>query len=715
MAVHRDEFGNLDMQDFENHLKSRTRKEGYMDIIMYTPDTNVQIGNVTSTDKLDICDINAITDLNKYNSTTIATLEENLWLLDGRFVVYQGTPMAGYMSSSVSDANGNFETNPTMRVNLAHTTKIENFSVMLNPAVPTAYPKSIIVHCYNNSDIEIATFTERIEWEDTNGTHILETLPSVNFEINTNNVSYLIVEFVKTRFRHRRIRVSTIMFGKTIYLNQDKVLNVDFEDKTSYVCDTLPSRTFSFDVNNYSGIYNIDNPENGYINLTRQTRIRFRNGYNVFGYEYNQDGTVKMEDEFEYTTVEQQVYDDDGNPIYDTDGNPVTHYVSVATVKRANAFPVINYELGEGTEIEWDDWKELRLMNISANADESATFTCGSLLDVMEETYTTDIYPGGERIVADIVNDILVYEGFDSNVVEFSTDVNGTNYGDYHINVPIPEVTCKEVLQLLAFSVGATILIKDNGHIKFANLDIKNPTTFTNSYSWHYTDFASIPAAEQLETVSDITKISMPKYYSQLDQTGEVNNFVANNTAIVTTGSVFSNCKVISTATCSAVSNEVTYSDAYVVGARLADDNSAEVLQAISLGTIKLFSKRGIITLIGFSSGDEVKVEIIGYPVNIKSIQERNVTSNSLVLDTRVMQYDIKVNDQNEYIKNKYLEWYKKKFKYTFNNRGEPLVNAGDYGIIQTQFSAQMPVYILKNHWTFDGTWAGDMEVIALD
>ena len=714
MAVHRDTYGNLDKVDFENHLKARTRKEGYIDIIMYTPDTNIQISSVTSTDKLSICNIDAVTDLDKYNSGTVATLEENLWLLDGRFIVYQGTPIDGYVSESVSDENGEFETNPKMKVNLAHVSNIENFSVMLNPAVPSAYPKSIIVHCYNASDTEVATFTERIEWEDTSGSHILETLPSVNFEINTNDISYLEIEFVKTRFRHRRIRVSTIMFGKTIYLDQDAVLNVDFDDKTSYVCDTLPSRTFSFDVNNYDGFYNIDNPENGYINLTRQTRIRFRNGYNVFGYEYNQDGTVKMEDEFEYTTVEQQVYDDEGNPVVDKDGNPVTRYVGVATVKRANAFPVINYELGEGVEIEWDSWKELRLMDVSANADESATFTCGSLLDVMEETYTTDIYPNDERRVAEIVNDILVYEGFDLNSVEFSTDINGTNFGDYRINVPIPEVTCKEVLQLLAFSVGATLLIKDNGHIKFANLNISDPTTFTNSYTWHYTDFESIPAAEQLNTINNLSQISMPKYYAGLEQSGDIDNFVANNSAI-TTGNVYSHCEVITTATCTSVSNEITYSDAYVIGARLSDENSQSVLQAISLGTIRLYSKRGLISLIGFSGGEEVKVEIIGYPIEIKTIQERNVTSDSLVLNTQIMQYDITVNNTSEYIKRKYLEWYKKKFKYTYTGRGEPLVNAGDYGVIQTQFTAEMPVYILRNHWTFDGTWSGDMEVIALD
>ena len=74
MAVHRDEFGNLDRADFENHLKARTRKEGYVDIIMYTPDTNIQISSVTSNDKLSICNIDAITDLETYNSGTVAKL-----------------------------------------------------------------------------------------------------------------------------------------------------------------------------------------------------------------------------------------------------------------------------------------------------------------------------------------------------------------------------------------------------------------------------------------------------------------------------------------------------------------------------------------------------------------------------------------------------------------------------------------------------------------
>lgn len=298
MAVYRDALGNIDKQEFENHLKSRTRKEGYMEIIMYTPDTTIQVASVSSVDKLNISDINTTVDINKYTSNTISSLEENIWLLNGRFINYQGGTIDGYISNSISDDNGNFSTNPTVRLNLSHSSNIEFFSVILNSAVPTGYPKNITIYCYDENDSLLGTVVKNIEWQEPTGevdendqpiyqTKLLDSLPSVNIDINKNGVSYLVIEFGSTRFRHRRIRVSSFIFGKTLVLNQNEILNADYTDKTSYTCDTLPSRVFKFDLNNYSGIYDIDNPNNGYVNLSSQTRVRFRNGYNVCGYEYD--------------------------------------------------------------------------------------------------------------------------------------------------------------------------------------------------------------------------------------------------------------------------------------------------------------------------------------------------------------------------------------------------------------------------------------------
>ena len=403
-------------------------------------------------------------------------------------------------------------------------------------------------------------------------------------------------------------------------------------------------------------------------------------------------------------------------------------YDNSGRVVMENGHPVVDLSQ-DGVEIEWDNWKELRLMDVSANADESATFTAGSLLDIMEDTYTAELYTGAVRTVQEIAENVLTFEGLDLNSIEWSSDGipkptydanqtllpysqwSDTVYNAYTINTPVPEIACKQVIQLLAFSVGATLLIKDNGRIKFANLNIQDPNSFTENYEWNYQDFESIPAAEQLESINDLVNISLPKYYSNLDYSGEE--------TITVDGTVYANCTVISTLNLTSATTEITYGQCLPIGCRMADDDTS----GATIINVELYCQRGILTLGGYVAGTEAKVEVLGYPINTKQIQERNVTSDSLILDTKIMQYDVSTYNSNgsgataesEQIKRKYLEWYKKKFKYTYNGRGEPLVNAGDYGIIQTQFTAEMPVYILRNHWTFDGTWSGDMEVIALD
>lgn len=667
----------------QKYLDVYTRQEGYLEVLMYIPDPSIKISSVSSNDILQYSNINAIKDIKQYTSTTIATLEENLWLLNGRFRnIVDGTTTPGYISDSMSDDEGEFETNPKIQVSLANSSNIEYFSIMLNPAVPSAYPKKITVDVYDAYNTLIESFEKELvtteEIEDEYGetitkTTVLETLPSVIFEMNIEGAARLEIEFEGTQFRHRRIRVSSILFGKVIYLDQDEIVSADFMDKTSYACDTLPSRTFKFNVNNYSHVYDVDNPENGYIELDNQTIVQFRTGYNTFGY----------------------MKDDRGNLILNEDGTP----------KVDNP--------GKLSYIEWGEWKELRLANVYANDDESATFECWSVLDIMDKTYTEEYYNGYTRTVGEIVDALLSYEGFDLSTVEWSSDnikkptYNGnvllpydqwqdTLYRDYRIGTVLPSATCREIIQLLAFSVGATILIKDNGKIKFACLDINKPETFTKHFTWSYKDFESVPAAEQLNSVYELTDISMPKYSSYLDNSEGV--------------------KEIATMDVTAINSEISYSDCAPTGVKMSKDDKS----GASIQYSQLFTRNGLVRMGGLVSGKPAKITVVGYPIITNIVQERDVTSNTLVLQTKLMYEDVSLYDtdgsvkETEQIKRKYFNWYNKKFKYKITTRGEPLVNAGDYGIIQTQFTDELPVYILQNHWTFDGTWAGDMEVISL-
>ena len=600
----------------QKYLNIPIRAEGYIDIIMYAQDAKVNIANISSNSVNTYSNIETLKDIKSYTNTTIATLEENMWLLNGRFPnPTPGVRYNGYISNEVSDEQGNFTTNPKIDIELATISEIESFSLILNSAVPSGYPKQIKCTFYNG---------ETILTDITQDLTTVDTLPNIIFDVNQENVTKVTVEFIGTRRGKRRIRLSNLMFGRVINLDQNQVISTDYTDKCSYVPDSIPSRIFSFTMNNYNQIYNIDNPENGYINLDRNTVVLIRNGYNIFGYD-EENQRMDNPDKFQ--------------------------------------------------QIEWDDWKELRLLNITTS-DDTCTFECGSVLDMMEDTYTNETFINN-RSVESITDTLMQFEGLPDNTIIFSNDDDGKSYGAYIINTVLPELPVRELIQLLAFSVGATLLIQDDGIIKFANLKLNDLNSFTNHHEFSYKDFESVPAAEQLENT---TNISLPKYNStaENDVTEIVRTTVAQNQV------------------------EITYSECVPVSA----------LPENKVVPISMFCKRANLNVSVSEAEPQIEVTIMGHKISTVETQERSVTKDTLIIDTKLMK-----EDPGDKIKEKYKSWYSKKFKYTMDTRGEPLVNAGDIAKIQTPFSGEDQLingYVLQNHIAFDGSWSGDMEVVKL-
>lgn len=600
----------------QKYLNVTTRAEGYMDIIMYAQDAKIDIANITSNDVCVYSNIDKLKDIKNYTNTTFATLEENMWLLNGRFPnPTPGVRYNGYVSNSISNENGEFETNPYINVELAKSSQVENFSLILNSAVPSGYPKNIKCSFYNG-ETKLKEITKDLLEEG--------ALPNIIFEVNQTNVTKVRIEFIGTRRPNRRIRLSSLMFGRVINLDQDKVVSTDYMDKCSYVPDSIPSRIFSFTMNNYDQIYNVDNPENGYIKLDTNTKVLIRNGYNIAG------------------------YNEETQTINNTDGLQ---------------------------EIEWDDWKELRLLDITTSED-TATFECGSVLDMMEDTYTNEMFQNN-RSVKSITDTLMQFEGLPDDTIIFSNDDSGKSYGAYTINTVLPEIPVRELIQLLAFSIGATLLIQDDGTIKFVNLKLNDLNSFTHHHEFNYKDFESVPAAEQL---SSTTNISLPKY----------NSTVENDVTEIVKTKILQN------------QVEITYSECVPVSA----------LPEVKVQSPQLFCKRANMYVTVSAAEPEIEVTIMGHKIETIETQERSVTKDTLIIDTQLMK-----EDPGDKIKEKYKLWYGKKFKYTMSTRGEPLVDAGDIAKIQTPFSGEDKLingYVLQNHITFDGTWGGDMEVIKL-
>lgn len=623
------------MATFEQkYLNVPMRGEGYLEIMMYVPDNSVEIANVNSNDLLSYSNIDSLKNIKSYTNTTIATLEENLWLLDGAFVnPTPGRTYDGYISNSISDEEGNFETNPTINLELGTVSRVEYFSIILNPAVKSSYPREVKIVLFDSSNQEVGNFLKVISEE--------KSLPNLVYDIGLDNIAKINIEFIGTQHPKRRVRVSTVMFGKVITLDQDDILSSEYVDKCSYVADSIPTRTFTFTLANYDKQYNIDNPANTYLDLDDDTRVLFRNGYNIYGY-------------------------------------------TTATNEAGETINVIDNPM-HLKEIVWDDWKELRLLNINTGSDDTCTFECGSILDMLEDNYTKERF-SNNRTVRTIVNRVLDSVGLPTTTVEYSYDDLGKNYGDdYVIDVVIPESPIKEILQLLAFSVGATLLIRDDGTLKFANLNLNNPASFTNHHTFSYNDFATVPAAEQLKHTTDI---SIPKYSSVMatDET------------------------LIQSVTVSSYETEITYTACEPTKAEVNPEDTT----GASVESALLFASRAYLVM-NLPEQAEVKVNVYGYKIDKHTTQERTVTKDTLILDTRFIKTDPKDSNGKEIIKAKYKDWYSKKFKYSMETRGEPLVNAGDFATIQTPFSQAKNAYVLENRLVYDGAWSGSMEVITLD
>lgn len=614
----------------QKHLNVSTRAKGYVDIMMYTPDDSISVKSISANDVLEYSDINSILDIQNYTSNTLATLEENLWVLNGTFVnPTPGRKYNGYISNSMSNETGHFsDIIPTITIDLETPSYVDFFTVTFNPAVKSGYPKSLRLICYDADNNNIK--------EDVidNSQERLDTLPNLTWDLHLESVAKITLEFFMTNTPYRRIRIANIMFGKMITLDQDEIISVDYIDKCSYVPDSIPSRTFSFTVNNYSKKYNIDNPDNSYISLDRRTRVTMRTGYDIAGYKE----------------------DEAGNGYIDNSVNV--------------------------PQIEWDEWKEFRLLNVSTSDEDSCTFECGSILDMMTDVYTEENFTN-DRTVYQIINKLISFVGLSEKIIQYDVDETGESYSAYNINTVLPELPVRELIQLLAFSVGATLMINNDGTIKFKHINLSDITTFNKTHSFTYKDFLSTPTAQQLESTSNI---SIPKYNSSIDREE----------------------KEITTVTVSAYNTEVTYSECVPTSVvKKQDDVSGGSIQ-----DSQLYARKGILTANLPEATSAMTVVISGYPIKTIQTQERSVTKDTLIIDTQLMS-----EDTDDHIKNKYKEWYSKKFKYTVDTRGEPLVDAGDYCEIETPFSGTEQLhgtFVLQNHLVFDGAWSGDMEVIVL-
>ena len=150
---------------------------------------------------------------------------------------------------------------------------MEYLSIKFAGGIDTSYPKTFKIRTYGTSDL-----IEEHVFDMSKQTG----LPLLVAEIKNNNVARVEFEFVGTVCPHRRSRLNKIMFGKAEQVEKHYLQSWKIDDKASLVADSIPTKTLTYDIINYDGDYNIDNPGNKIPKDYRDALVLF-----TFGMEKN--------------------------------------------------------------------------------------------------------------------------------------------------------------------------------------------------------------------------------------------------------------------------------------------------------------------------------------------------------------------------------------------------------------------------------------------
>ena len=339
--------------------------------------------------------------------------------------------------------------------------------------------------------------------------------------------------------------------------------------------------------------------------------------------------------------------------------------------------------------------KTFNLTDISTTPEGIVTFTCGSLLDMLTETYDHDIY-NGSKTIRQIMNQLLAFSDIGTDQVIYDGD-----FANYTINIPLPELPVREIIQRLAFSCGATLTVDDDNKIVFSKKNII-PTNSTSKFMFNqpepFNSAGVLLEEPNAEALVNTTNIGMYTYDTKAES-NEISELGSADVSII---------------------NDTRINFSPAVGAIQFDDLALQEQHASVIAT-EAYSQHAIVKVSWTNEATPpITVKIYGIKAETTQTMPKTANMDTLLLDSGIA-YSVPDNLKkptpapNPNTTFYYTDWYGAKFKYKCKTRNEYLVKAGDIIYFETPFSNGEPNrvgYVLRN--TYSNEDSGEMEVITV-
>lgn len=255
---------------WKNEHKETLLNESYVEVSIDIADPEA-LEDAASSDNgaLFLSDSSLIVDGVERTVPDYATLEENLWLLDGnrKVVPLSGWEESGYIGSVLSDEGGAFESIPTITIDfgVVHTNLIPGITIKWGTAYDE-YAEAFRVAAYNG-DTEVASI--RVN-DNTSVTSIVE--------LDIANYDRITIEIIKWCIPYRRPRISEIFIGIAKVYDKKVIMSYSHEQEVSPIGATTPIIKASFSLDNTDDKFNPYNEEGLSKYLLERQEIRVKYG-----------------------------------------------------------------------------------------------------------------------------------------------------------------------------------------------------------------------------------------------------------------------------------------------------------------------------------------------------------------------------------------------------------------------------------------------------
>lgn len=222
-----------------------------------------------------------VTDGDK-NIHPYATLERNLWLLDGSREILPDNDYGsvGYVGSEFCGTDRVFTNTPVVSISFSqiHSNVLQGITVRWS-AFLNEYAEEFVITAYNG-DTVVATKTI------TDNESVLSIV-----QMDIANYDKITIDIIKWSMPYRRARIDEIFIGILHIYSKKSIFSYNCSQSVDPISAELPKAEVSFSVDNLDGSYNPYNNEGLSKYLMERQEINVKYGYKLdTGYEWISGG-----------------------------------------------------------------------------------------------------------------------------------------------------------------------------------------------------------------------------------------------------------------------------------------------------------------------------------------------------------------------------------------------------------------------------------------